>query len=120
MKKYKDEVPLEKRIKDSIDILRKYPGYVPVIIDYSKELDDKIKKRKYLIPRGVCISYFIFKIREKLLNIDSSTSLFIFCDNILLNPTQIIDNIYEEYMLKKNRKDDLYMYLHLSIENTFG
>lgn len=120
MKKYRDEVPLEKRVNESTNIIRKYPGYVPVVIDYSKELNDKIKKRKYLIPKDVCVSYFLYKVREKMINLDSKISLFIFCDNVLLNPSQTIDNIYDDYMLKKNRKDDLYLYLYLCVENTFG
>ena len=43
MKKYRDEVPLEKRVNESTNIIRKYPGYVPVVIDYSKELKN-VKK----------------------------------------------------------------------------
>ena len=119
MKKYKDAVSLEKRVMESNDIIRKYPDYIPVIIDCFDELSNIIKKRKYLVTKDILISYFLCIVKQKMSSIDSKKALIMFCDNKMLNPTQNIGVVYHEYLSNK-KFDDKYLYIFLSLENTFG
>ena len=119
MKKYKDAVSLEKRVMESNDIIRKYPDYIPVIIDCCDELSNIIKKRKYLVPKDVLISYFLCIVKQKMAPIDSKKALIMFCDNKMLNPTQNIGIIHYDYLSNK-KFDDKYLYIFLTLENTFG
>ena len=120
MKNYKDTVSLEKRVTESKSIISKYPDYVPVIIDSCEELSTVIKKRKYLVPKDVMMSYFLCILKQKMTWIDSKKALIMFCGNKMLNPTQNIGVIYQEYLNCKKHDDDMYLYIFLSAENTFG
>ena len=119
---FKKDFTLAQRISESTRILAKYPDRIPIIIEYNDaELLKIIKKRKFLVPHDVSVSYLIHIIRNKI-KIDSSKAIFMFYENILLNSTSMIGELYEKY--KKNNKEyikgDKFFYITLSYENTFG
>jgi hypothetical protein len=118
--KYTDKVPYKQRCEESLKIRYKYPYSVPVIVDVMNN-DLKLYKFKFLVQRDLCVSYLIYKIRSQLV-LESYKGIFIFCDKILLNNTQIIGSLYEDYLTKNNIESDgdQYLYLSLYSENVFG
>lgn len=117
---YKTEVSLAKRISESNNILAKYPDRVPIIVECCKSL--KLTKRKYLVPRDITASYLLYTIRQRMEKLDHSKAIFIFCDGKLLSGSTNISQIYEEYTSKNklNNNTDNFLYLDISLENTFG
>lgn len=116
---YQNIVPYEKRCNDSINLCTKYPEHVPIIVNCTdKEI--KLKKTKYLVPKDLEGSKFIITLRSQI-KIHSSKAIFIFVNNILFDNNKTIGQIYEDYLYKKNReKEDKFMYLTVTFENTFG
>ena len=121
---YKSEKKLSERVSESNRILARYPNYIPVIVETSeKDIATNLLKNKYLVPRDVSISHLIFNIRKNL-NTNSSKAVFIFCDNMLVNGTEIMSLIYERYRNNFKKDDpefsDKFMYIFITYENTFG
>lgn len=122
MLSYKNSKTLQQRIDESRKILAKHVEYIPVIIESSdKEIINSLKKRKFLCPRNVSSSYLMCSIRSHI-TLKSSKALFIFCDNKLIAGHQMMGQIYDDYINKNKltNKDDLFLYITLTCENTFG
>jgi hypothetical protein len=116
--KYQDNVSYQKRSEDSTRLCIKYPGYVPVIVNcFNPEL--QIKKNKFLVPKDISGSRLIVSIRSQLL-LSSNIAVFMFIDNMLFEHSKTVGEIYEYYMLKRKDKNDKYMYVDITLENTFG
>ena len=118
--KYRERVSYEDRREDSMKILSKYPNHVPVIVDIEDETL-KLNKYKFLVPRETIISYLIFKIRKQII-LESYKGIFLFCDNLMLCNIDMIDNIYNYYLIRNKIENysDRFLYLRLHSENTFG
>jgi len=109
-------------ISESNRILAKFPDRIPVIIlTKNSKLEKMLKKNKFLVPYNLSVSYLLVTIRKQI-KLDSSSALFMFCDNILLSGTQILNEIYTEYKYKNNIRpcDDNFLYITIEEENTFG
>jgi GABA(A) receptor-associated protein len=128
MVRHKEEFDLNYRISESNRILTRYPDKIPVIIDCScNDLNNKINKKKFLVPKEISVSYLISMIRNKS-QIDSKKALFMFCNNKMISGTAMLGTIYDEF-LKTNisskkdndvKKGDKFLYISLAYENTFG
>jgi len=107
---------LSYRIAESERISSKHPGYIPVII-----LNDKlkIKKKKFLVPKDVSASYLLIAIRKHI-ELDSSQAIFMFCDNVLISGNHMMYDIYNRHVISKKNNGDLFLYITISCENTFG
>ena len=119
---YKNSKSLEQRIEESNRIISRHPNYIPVIIESSDpEIIKSLKKRKFLCPKEVSSSYLMCSIRNNI-KLENSKALFMFYNNILISGQQIMGQLYEEYKIKKNitNNDDLFFYITLTCENTFG
>ena len=118
---YKKNTLLKDRVKESTKILKKYPYHVPVIIECSKELNDILKRKKYLVPGEVTVSHLLYSIRKQL-SVDGSKALFIFSDNILLCSSNLMSTVYNEFKLRNkiDNSHDNFLYIFLQYENTFG
>jgi hypothetical protein len=122
MMSYKNSKSLEQRIEESNRIISRHPNYIPVIIESSDpEIIKSLKKRKFLCPKEVSSSYLMCSIRNNI-KLENSKALFMFYNNILISGQQIMGQLYEEYKIKKNitNNDDLFFYITLTCENTFG
>ena len=122
MLSYKNSKSLEQRIDESHKIIARHPDYIPVIIESSdEEILKNLTKRKFLCPKDVSCSYLICCIRKNL-KLDSSKALFLFYNNVLISGHQMMGEMYEKYKIKNNikGKDDLFFYINLTCENTFG
>ena len=113
--RYQTEHTFEGRKEESSKIIEKYTDRVPIIVlkHETCELPD-IDKRKYLVPRDMSLSHFIFEIRKRV-NLKSSESLFITINQRLISGSTPIDAIYDEL-----KDPDGFLYVVYSSENTFG
>ena len=109
-----DQKILENK-KESDRILSKYPDRVPIIVNKEKiSLLPDLKKNKYLVPKDMILSQFIYIIRKNLV-ISSSEALFITINNKLSQSNKNLIDIYEE-----EKNEDGFLYITYSSENTFG
>lgn len=115
---YRNIVSYEKRCNESNRLRIKYINCVPIIVE-SKDL--VVKKNKFLVHMSSSTSNVIYNIRKQL-EINPEKAIFIFCDNKLLNLTQTIGNVYENYLFNNKIKngDDLFLYFELKEETAFG
>jgi len=101
--------------KESQRILNKYPDRIPIIVNKDKvSLLPDLKKNKYLVPKDMVLSQFIFIIRKNLI-LSSSEALFITINNKLCQSNKKIIDLYEE-----EKNEDGFLYITYSSENTFG
>jgi len=119
MSSYKKKNSLNQRISESNRILVKYPSHVPVIVDCDKKIG-VLNKQKFLVPKDVSVSHLIISVRRQI-DLDKSKSIFLFCDNMILCPTVMMDQIYSSFLRnKKDEHEDKFLYITIASENTFG
>ena len=96
-------------------LMNKNPNRIPVLITHLHN-DLQIKKTKFLVPHELTMGQMQYVFRKYIDKLDSSQSIFIFVTkrNILVPASLIIKHAYEEY------KDEGYLKLQISRENTFG
>lgn len=120
LKKSNDD--LTKKISESIRIISKFPDKIPVIVlTRNSKLEKMLTKNKFLVPYDLTVSYLLANIRKQI-KLDASSALFMFCDNILLSSTQMLNEVYTNYKYKNNisSTDDNFLYITIEEENTFG
>ena len=113
---YKKNNSLEKRSKESENILKKYPNRIPVIVEKSnrcKDIND-IDKSKFLVPNDLTMNQFIYVIRKRL-KLSAEKALFIFINNKILPNSKTLNEIYQE-----EKDEDNFLYMNYANENTFG
>lgn len=126
-KTYKHKVPLNLRISESQRILAKYATHIPVIINLDPKLGS-INKTKFLVPRDVSASHLLIAMRSQMKSIRKEDAMFMFANDILVCPTSIMGQLYNEYLYKlsqdKNKTDeekqDRFFYINVHGETTFG
>ena len=113
---FKSKYSKEQRSTESGRILQKYPDKIPIICEkyYRDTSDLKIDKSKYLTNSDMTMGQFLYVIRKRI-NINSKQSLFMFCDNVLIPGNMLLREAYD-----KHKDEDGFLYLHFSLENTFG
>ena len=113
---YKKNNSLEKRNKESENILKKYPNRIPVIVEKSnrcKDIND-IDKSKFLVPNDLTMNQFIYVIRKRL-KLSAEKALFIFINNKIVANSKTLNEIYQE-----EKDEDNFLYMNYANENTFG
>lgn len=115
-KKFKDRYSVEKRIKESAEIRRKYADRIPVICEPIKKSTIVMDKVKFLVPTDLTVGQFIYVIRKRI-KIRPEEAVFIFmgADNTLPLASDLISVLYEQ---KKDK--DGFLYMVISTETTFG
>ena len=113
---YKKKKTLRERTIESINILNKYPGRIPIICERQGINIPPIDRSKYLVPGDLTMGQFLYVIRKRL-SLDPSLGLFLFIGNegLLINSAKLILECYNEY-----KDEDGFLYLKYSGENTFG
>ena len=114
---YKTKYSLQERIQQSETILAKYISYIPVIVECDPSIG-VMKKQKFLVPHDVNCSHIIIAIRNQL-KMDSSKSLFLFCNDTIVCPTDNVKQIYQKY-LSQQKDGDKFFHVYVTSENTFG
>ena len=115
MNQFDKDYSMDVRKKESQKILLKYPTRIPIIVEKSKGciLND-IDKKKYLVPKDMLMSQFIFVIRKRI-QLDPSESLFFMINNQLSRSNVLLGDVYED-----NQHEDGFLYITYTSENTFG
>ena len=115
MKSFKETTPLEQRIDESQQIINKYPDRIPVIVEkyFKCELPD-VDKCKYLVPKDMTMTKFIFVIRKRI-KLESTQALFITINHTMVPAPRLIGELYNEM-----KDEDGFLYVTYTGENTFG
>ena len=116
MDEYKSKVSEETRIQECSRILNKHPDRIPIIVCKDKRsttLQD-IDKHKYLVPKDMHLSQFIYVIRKRI-KLKPEQTIFVTVNNELCSNNSTLEEIYNTY---KNK--DGFLYIEYSSENTFG
>ena len=119
---YRKSKTFEERLTESNKIFAKYPSSIPVIIEtYDPLIKKCIKKYKFLVPENVSASHLLCSIRRQF-DLSPSKAIFLFCDNILVNGTIMMSELYNKYKEKHKKSNDFdkFLYITISTENTFG
>ncbi|KAK9147120.1 hypothetical protein Sjap_007023 [Stephania japonica] len=112
---FKDEFPFEDRVKESKDIVAKYPDRVPVIVErYSSSDLPEMEKKKFLVPRDMSMGQFIHIISSRL-RLTPGKALFVFVNNTLPQTATLMETLYDSL-----KDEDGFLYLCYSSEKTFG
>ena len=117
--KFKIKHSFESRLTQSKIIINEYPDRLPIICEKSSDKKNKdlptIDKIKYLVPKDLTISQFLYVIRNKL-KLPKEKAIFLFINNrIIASCSDIMKNIYYKY---KDR--DGFLYITYLDENVFG
>jgi len=127
MNSYKDTVSLQKRIVESNCQITKHPGYIPIILETKdNQLKNMIKKRKLLASRYITVSELSISIRKQLIKLSSSDALFLFINDEIFSGNTMLGVLYDgvkakEGITSQNEKtSDMFLYITLALENTFG
>uniref|UniRef100_A0A2P2JUJ4 Autophagy-related protein n=1 Tax=Rhizophora mucronata TaxID=61149 RepID=A0A2P2JUJ4_RHIMU len=112
---FKDEFTFGQRLRESRDIIAKYPDRVPVIVEKYWRTDlPEMEKKKYLVPRDMSIGQFIHVLSSRL-QLAPGKALFVFVQNTLPQTATLLNSVYESY-----KDEDGFLYMCYSSEKTFG
>lgn len=116
MNTFKTKYSFQQRLKESKQIKLKYPDRTPVIV--TKCADSTlctIDRHKYLVPNGLSMSQFIFVIRKRIKNLDPCDAIYLYIDNMLVIPSDLISLTHKQFAHK-----DGFLYIQYTNEATFG
>ena len=99
---------------EAIRILHKYPNRIPIILKNEDSDITSIEKTKYLVPRSMFMSQFIFTIRKNI-RIKPEQAIFFIINNKVPSASSTIGEIYD---IDKDK--DGFLYIIYSYENVFG
>jgi GABA(A) receptor-associated protein len=115
MNNFGEDHSINIRKQESQKIQLKYPTRVPIIVEKCKKsLLNDIDKKKYLVPKDMTMSQFIYIIRKRI-NLKASESLFVMVDHQLVQTNRPIGDVYDEHL-----NGDGFLYMIYTSENTFG
>ena len=94
------------------DILRRYPGRVPVRVNTT---DIELENTKYLVPQDMTAGHFTMLVRKSM-KINDHEAIFMFLENSTLPP---VSRTFEE-LYKDHASPDGMLQVTYTKENTFG
>ena len=115
---FKQEFSKEKRQLEARRIRAKYPDRIPVVVEQARKEDFAVEemKRKYLVPGELTLGQFMYVVRKRL-KLNAEKAVFLNTANGQIPPTtQLMGTIDEEH----RDKEDGFLYMMYSAENTFG
>lgn len=118
MTNYKISKTFEDRLKESEEIIKKYPSRIPLIVEKLSNKNDNIipniDKNKYLVPEDLTVGQLIYVVKKRI-KMTPEKAIFIFCNDKLLNSSLNMRQVYNE-----NKDKDGFLYIIYSGESTFG
>lgn len=118
MTNYKITKTFEERLKESNEIIEKYPSRIPLIVEKLENKNDtiipEIDKNKYLVPEDLTVGQLIYVVKKRI-KMSPEKAIFIFCENKLLNSNLTMKQVYAD-----NKDKDGFLYIIYSGESTFG
>jgi GABA(A) receptor-associated protein len=113
-KTFQNENNFEKRLNESINIMKEYPNRIPIIVErYDKSLP-QINRKKYLVPGDLSMVNLTYIIRKRL-KLTPEKSFFMFINEKIIPMTKDLYFVYE-----KHKENDGFLYVKYCEENTFG
>ena len=108
---------LAQRKSESARRREKYPNKVPIICEVSpkKARELKLEKNKYLVPGDFTIGQFLMILRRRI-NITPEKALFLFMEDSTMPPTGELLVVLDA----NNKNEDGFLYITVSLDNTFG
>lgn len=112
------EYEFDNRVKQFELINKRFNDKLPVIIDFSTEI--QINNcynqlyRKFLVPKDINLGEFMYSIR-KTMKLQPEYGIFLFINNKLLNNISLLSEIYKEH-----KNEDGFLYVDLKSESTMG
>jgi len=112
---FRNKNSFDTRSQEAKNILQKYTDRIPIIVEkHNSCILPEVDKCKYLVPKDMTMSQFIFVIRKRV-KLNPTQALFITVNHSLVTASQTVGDIYE------NQKDeDGFLYVVYTSENTFG
>ncbi|CAH8391909.1 unnamed protein product [Eruca vesicaria subsp. sativa] len=115
VKSFEARFSADERLKQSSNLIAKYPDRVPVIIEKYSDADlPNMEKSKLLVPRDMTVGHFIHMLSSRL-KLDSSKAMLVFVQNILPQTAARMDSLYNTF-----KEEDGFLYITYSTEKTFG
>tara|TARA_X000000950_G_C13441796_1_gene468314 strand:+ start:19 stop:450 length:432 start_codon:yes stop_codon:yes gene_type:complete len=112
---YRTTKTYEERIEESRKMRAKYPERIPVICQKTPQSTlSSLYKSKYLVPKELTSSQFLFIIRKRL-QLTSEKALFIFIEGIIPSSALTFEELYATY-----KNNDGFLYVSYAEENVFG
>lgn len=112
---YRRQKTLEERLTESANIREKYPDRIPVVCQKIPESKlDILLKTKYLVPKELTTSQFLYIVRKRL-KLNGEKGLFLFVNNVIASSGYTISELDQEH-----RGEDGFLYLSYAEENVFG
>ena len=105
---------IEEKQKYALRLLKKYPNNIPIILKKSGINTPDIDKTKFIVPRDMQVSQFIYSIRKRI-KLREEQAIYIFFRGELVNTASTMYEVYENH-----KSDDDILYGFYSLENTFG
>jgi hypothetical protein len=87
--------------------------------------NDKIKlsKNQFLVPKNVSAGHLLVSIRKQITT-GKNEAIFMFSsDNTMICSTTMMDELYQDYLKQYDNRyseNDLFYYVYIQTENTFG
>ena len=112
---FKKKFTFEERLKQTEDIIKKYPSRIPIFISRSNDLTTpRIDRNKFLVPEDLSLGQFMFVIRKRI-KLKSEDAIYLFINNKVPPTSAQMSHLY-----CLNKSDDGYLYIVYSGESTFG
>ena len=105
---------IEEKQKYALRLLKKYPNNIPIILKKSGKDTPDIDKYKFIVPKEMQVSQFIYTIRNRI-KLREDQAIYIFFRGELVNSGSSMYEVYEHH-----KSDDDILYGFYSLENTFG
>lgn len=97
-------------------LLEKYPDKVPIVLERSAQSNvPELPNRKFLVPRELSVSQFLYTIRKRI-QLDSSQAIYLFFGNTLPSSSETMGEVFERH----RHPTDHVLYGTYSGECTFG
>jgi GABA(A) receptor-associated protein len=111
---FKSKHSFEKRLDESMRILKKYPERIPIICERLTIKVAEIDRSKYLCPNDLSLGNFVYVIRKRI-KIAPEEAIYLFINERILPVSKILGEIYE-----KHKDEDGFLYIKYDSEATFG
>jgi microtubule-associated protein 1 light chain len=107
--------PIDDRKRVAENIMKKYSGRIPIIIEQGK-YNNKLpmNNTKFIVPEDMTVAQLLYMLRSRI-KLKDKEAIFLFFDGNLLNTNSILKEVYHNY-----KKEDGILYIYMSTENTFG
>jgi GABA(A) receptor-associated protein len=98
------------------EVMKRYPDRLPVIVQPIDKKQPEIDKHKYLVPKDLLLSQFIFIIKKRIRDLKPDEAIFLFVNgDTIPKATSTISELYSDY-----KNEDNFLIVKYSLENTFG